>query len=102
MAASIEGEPAGKPQRMSPQRDETDPAEDLERQTDELEARTQRLGEHLDEAKEKLEDRAAEAQRLGEAEDVVGDFHDTDDQAGGEDPVGAHAERDEAAEDDKG
>ena len=76
-----------------------DPAEQLERQADELAARTERLGEHLDEAREKLEDRASEAQRLGEAEDLVGDFQGTDDQSGGEDPVGAHEERDEPAED---
>jgi sugar-specific transcriptional regulator TrmB len=77
---------------------ETDPEQALERQADELEERVERLSDGIDEAKDRLKDRADEAERLGEAEDVAGNWSDTDDQAGGEDPVGAHEERDEPSE----
>jgi hypothetical protein len=80
---------------------ETDPEQALERQADELEERVERLGGDIDEAKDRLKDRAAEAEHLGQAEDVAGDWSETDDQAGGEDPVGAHQERDEASEDSR-
>jgi len=78
---------------------ETDPEKAIERDADELEKRVERLGEHIDEAKDHLKQRTKEAEHLGRAEDVAGDWDQTDDQAGGEDPVGAHAERDEPAED---
>ena len=77
---------------------ETDPGQAIEHDADELEERVEKLSAHIDDARERLEDRVAEAQELGEAQDVVGDFEQTDDQAGGEDPVGAHAERDEPSE----
>ncbi len=49
-----------------------------------------------------LKDRAEEARGPGqEAEDLAGDYQGTDDQAGGEDPVGAHSERDEPSEDER-
>jgi len=53
----------------------------------------------LDERVEKLEGQISEAKELGSAEEIAGDWDQTDDQAGGEDPVGAHEERDEASED---
>jgi hypothetical protein len=67
---------------------ESDPEQAMERSADELEERVDRLETHIDEAKE-----------LSTAEELVGDWDQTDDQAGGEDPVGAHAERDEPSED---
>ncbi len=80
---------------------DSDPEKAIERDADELEQRVERLGEHIDEAKDHLEQRAKDAQRLGQAEDVAGDWDQTDDQAGGEDPVGAHTEHDEASEDER-
>jgi hypothetical protein len=79
------------------QRDE--PEEALEHTVDELEERTERLGEHIDEARDLAKDRAEEARGPGAGGEVAGDWQGTDDQAGGEDPVGAAEERDEAAED---
>jgi hypothetical protein len=93
MPASINAGPGGKVDGM-----ERDPEQAIERDADELEERVARLDGQIDEAREKLEARAKEAKRLGEAEDVAGDWEATDDQAGGEDAVGAHEERDEASE----
>jgi len=69
---------------------ERDPEQSLERDIGELE-------ERLD----GLEHRLGEAKDLSQAEEVAGDWDQTDDQAGGEDPVGAHEERDEPSEDAK-
>ena len=66
-----------------------DPERELQRAGDELDERVERLEGRIDEAKD--------ASRATEA--LVGDWDQTDDQAGGEDPVGAHAERDEPSED---
>jgi hypothetical protein len=65
-----------------------DPEQAIERMTDELDRSIDKLEDSIDEAKEA---------RTGEG--IVGDWDQTDDQAGGEDPVGAHEERDEASED---
>ena len=70
-------------------RTEDDPDRALERLGDELEERKQRLDDQLDEARELLADRTAEARHLGEAEELVGDWNDADDDAGGDDPSGA-------------
>jgi hypothetical protein len=67
---------------------ESDPEQAIERSADELEQRVERLESQIDEAKD-----------LSTAEELVGDWDQTDDQAGGEDPVGAHEERDEPSED---
>ncbi|MFL5845693.1 MAG: hypothetical protein ACJ762_13470 [Solirubrobacteraceae bacterium] len=67
---------------------ETDPEQSIERDIDEL-----------DERIDKLEGSIGEAKDASTAEELVGDWDQTDDQAGGEDPVGAHEERDEASED---
>ena len=67
---------------------ETDPERAIEHSADELEERVDRLEASIDEAKE-----------LSTGEEIVGDWDQTDDQAGGEDPVGAHEERDEPSED---
>ena len=67
---------------------ETDPEQAIERSADELEERVERLEESIDEAKE-----------ASTAEGIIGDWGQTDDQAGGEDPVGARDERDEPSED---
>lgn len=53
----------------------------------------------LDQRVDKLEDGIDAAKDASQAEEVVGDWDQTDDQAGGEDPVGAHEERDEPSED---
>jgi hypothetical protein len=83
MPASIKGVAHGKPFPM-----EREPDQAIERDIEELDERIDRLGEHIDEARD-----------LSTAEELVGDWDQTDDQAGGEDPVGAHEERDEPSED---
>jgi len=65
---------------------EHDPEERLEHDAAELEERIERLKGQIGETHEALEN-------------VAGDWQGTDDQAGGEDPVGAHEERDEPSED---
>ena len=55
--------------------------------------------EEFDQRVDRLEDSIEEAKEASNAEELVGDWDQTDDQAGGEDPVGAHEERDEASED---
>ena len=86
----------------------TDPGEAMEQEADELETRNEQLGEHLDEARAEATKHAEHAGQTpnepGESgsqavDDVAGDWQGKDDQAGGEDPVGAHEERDEPAED---
>lgn len=67
---------------------ESDPEQAIEHDIDELDERVEKLEAQIDEAKE-----------LSTGEAIVGDWDQTDDQAGGEDPVGAHSERDEASED---
>ena len=67
----------------------TDPERDLERDISELEERVDGLDESIREAKDHAN-----------VDAIAGDWQGTDDQAGGEDPVGAHEERDEPAEDD--
>ena len=74
---------------------ERDPEAAIEHDLAELEERVDRLGDEIDGAKDHLRERAAEAQRLSEGGDVAGDWDATDDQAGGEDPEGAHDEADE-------
>jgi hypothetical protein len=67
---------------------ESDPDQAIERDIEELDERLERLDESV-----------AEAKSAADAEELVGDWDQTDDQAGGEDPVGAHEERDEPSED---
>jgi hypothetical protein len=83
MPASINTGAAGKVRAM-----ETDPEQAIERDTAELEERIERLEGHIGETHDGLQK-------------IVGDWDQTDDQAGGEDPVGAHEERDEPSEDTK-
>ena len=64
-----------------------DPEQALERTTEELDRNIGKLEDSIDNAKE-----------ASRAEELVGDWDQTDDQAGGEDPVGAHEERDEPSE----
>ncbi len=61
-----------------------DPERELERSADELEERIEKLDEHIHEA-----ERKAEESPTTQPPDEVGDYHDTDDQQGGEDPEGA-------------
>ena len=68
----------------------TDPEQDLERDISELEERV-----------DALEDSIKEAKGQSGVDVIAGDWQGTDDQAGGEDPVGAHEERDEPAEDER-
>lgn len=70
---------------------ERDPEDTLERDIDELDDRIDRLEQRIGEAKD-----------LSEAKEVAGNWDATNDQAGGEDPVGAHEERDEPSEDGPG
>jgi hypothetical protein len=67
----------------------TDPEQALERDISELEERVDALEGSITEAKDQ-----------SEVDVIAGDWQGTDDQAGGEDPVGAHEERDEPAEDE--
>ncbi len=68
-----------------------DPEQAIERMTENLDERIEQLGDHIEEAKE-----------ASTGEELVGDWDQTDDQAGGEDPVGAHEERDRAHADEVG
>ena len=61
----------------------TDPEQDLERSGDELEERIDRLDEHIGEAKQEAKARAEDEDPF---EDAEGDWEETDDAAGGEDP----------------
>lgn len=60
-----------------------DPDRAPDQDADELEGRIDRLDEHIDESREGLRARQEDAD-LGE--DLAGDWEDTDDDAGGEDP----------------
>ena len=67
---------------------EHDPEQSIEHDAAELEERIGRLEDSIAESHDGLEE-------------IAGDWDQTDDQAGGEDPVGAHEESDEASEDEK-
>jgi hypothetical protein len=62
----------------------TDPDQDLEHTGDELEERIERLDDHIDESRKEASARGQENE--DPFEDVAGDWEDTDDDAGGEDP----------------
>lgn len=64
----------------------TDPDTNLERTGDEMEERLDRLDDHIDESRK--EAKARSEQNENPFEDVAGDWEDTDDDAGGEDPEG--------------
>ena len=64
----------------------SDPDTNLERTGDEMEERLHRLDEHIDESRKEAEARSE--QNENPFEDVAGDWEDTDDDAGGEDPEG--------------
>jgi hypothetical protein len=64
----------------------TDPDRDLERTGDELEERLDDLDEKIDESRKEATARAEQDQ--DPFEEVAGDWEDTDDDAGGEDPEG--------------
>lgn len=53
---------------------ETDPARAIEHDAAELEERVDRLEEHIEESRTRLQERSAEAQHLEEAEDLMGDW----------------------------
>jgi hypothetical protein len=61
----------------------TDPEQDLERTGDELEERLGRLDDHIGEAQQEAKARAEDEDPF---EDAAGDWEETDDDAGGEDP----------------
>jgi hypothetical protein len=61
----------------------TDPAQDLERSGDELEERLERLDDHIGEARQEAKARSEDPDPFEEA---AGDWEDTDDDSGGEDP----------------
>ena len=64
----------------------TDPERNLKQAGDELEDRLERLDDHIDESRK--EANARSEQNEDPFEDVAGDWEDTDDDAGGEDPEG--------------
>jgi hypothetical protein len=63
----------------------TDPEEQLERTGDELKERLEKLDDHIDDARQEAKARREESDP---GEGVAGDWEDTDDDAGGEDPEG--------------
>jgi hypothetical protein len=70
-----------------------DPEHELEHAGDELEERLERLEDHLDHAKDELEARKEDTDEpLG---DTAGDWQETHDEAGGEDPEGAGRAKDD-------
>ena len=64
----------------------SEPDRDLEKTGDELEERIDRLDDHIDESRKEAS--AHSEQNEDPFEDVAGDWEDTDDDAGGEDPEG--------------
>jgi hypothetical protein len=64
-------------------RTDTDPEQDLESTGDELEERIERLDDHIGEARQEAKARAEDEDPF---EDAAGDWEETDDDAGGEDP----------------
>jgi hypothetical protein len=77
----------------------TDPDHDLERTGDELEERLGRLDGEIDETKKEL--RARKETDEDPFSETAGDWEDTDDDAGGEDPEGFDdPEADEDDDDD--
>ncbi|MEA2248893.1 MAG: hypothetical protein QOH46_3422 [Solirubrobacteraceae bacterium] len=77
----------------------TDPDRSLERTGDELEERIERLDDHIDDSKKELTARREEADEPSEK--TAGDWEDTDDDAGGEDPSGFDDPESEDDEDDE-
>ena len=63
----------------------TDPEDELERTGDELEERIEHLDDHIGEARQEAKARKEEDDP---SEDVAGDWEDTEDDTGGEDPAG--------------
>jgi hypothetical protein len=61
--------------------------------SDEMEGRLERLGDHIDDAEQHLDEIRPDA----DVENATGDFEDTHTHGGGEDPVGA---RDDAVHGD--
>jgi hypothetical protein len=76
----------------------TDPDRNLERSGDELEERLERLDEHIDDSKQEAKARSKEGE--DPFEEVAGDWEDTDDDAGGEDPEGFDDPEKDEDEDD--
>jgi hypothetical protein len=80
-------------------RTSTDPERALKRGGDELEERLHRVDDDIDEAKKQLH-----AQRESGLRGAAGEWEDTDDDAGGEDPAAfddPEADEDEDEEDDE-
>jgi hypothetical protein len=77
----------------------TEPDRDLTRTGDELEERLDRLDDHIDESRK--EAKARSEQNEDPFENVAGDWEDTDDDAGGEDPEGFDDPEADEDEDDE-
>jgi hypothetical protein len=60
-----------------------EPDRDLKRTGDELEGQLERLDDHIDDSRRELKARSEEAD--DPAQDVAGDWDDTEDDAGGQD-----------------
>jgi len=77
----------------------TDPDQNLERTGDELEERIDRLDDRIDESRKEASARSEE--NADPFENVAGDWEETDDDAGGEDPQGFYdPEREDDDEND--
>ena len=77
----------------------TDPDQNLERTGNELEKRLDHLGDDIDDARKEASARSQENE--DPFENAAGDWEDTDDDAGGEDPEAFDdPERDEEDEDE--
>ena len=65
----------------------TDPEHDLEHTGDELEERIERIDDNIEESRKEASARSE--QNNDPFEETAGDWEDTDDASGGEDPKGA-------------
>jgi archaellum component FlaC len=74
MGPSIVKAPAGKTRGMTEHGQ--DPGERIEHSADQLEQDLERLEGHIDDAKDHLKERQAEAERLEQVEDVAGDWEE--------------------------
>jgi predicted nucleic acid-binding Zn-ribbon protein len=70
-----------------PQRDVDAAARDMEAEAKDLEERTEHLGTDIEDSRRKLEEMRSRLDDSGD--NVAGDWQDTDDASGGEDPKGA-------------
>jgi cellobiose phosphorylase len=78
------------------ERSTSDVEQGLQREGDDMENRLEQLDEHIDEARDQAQARTGDSDTWDE---TAGDWEDTDDAAGGEDP--SEFDDPDAAEDDE-